>query len=127
MVRLGGLVLTLFASAAIALGSPLCCLVGTGCCGAKTVQATGEPESQCCPHCNKEQPGKPAPGPCDEKKCTCKHDVVSHGSAAEHASLVAVFEVPSVALPAPVTDGAADAAQRALPLSSAPASHPLLL
>jgi hypothetical protein len=126
MVRLGGLVLMLFASAAIALGSPLCCLVGTGCCGIATVE-TAKAERTCCPHCQKEQPEKPEPKPCDQKGCTCKHDVATHGAAGEHVPLVAVFEIPAVAPPAPATRDASTTSHRALPLSSAPASHPLLL
>jgi hypothetical protein len=125
MVRFGGLVLTLFASAAIALGSPVCCLVGTGCCGTKPETAT--PERHCCPHCKKEQPGEPAPKPCDQKNCACKHDVAAHSAAGEHVPLVAVFEIPAIALPAPATNGASTTTARALPLPAAPASHPLLL
>lgn len=129
MVRVFGVVLTLLASAAIALGSPLCCLVGTGCCGARTTTQASEPRRDCCSHCPREEPGKPAPKPCENKKeCTCKHDVATHSAAAaDHAPLVAVGHVPAVTLPAPAASDAVATFHRALPHAPAPTSHPLLL
>ena len=125
MLRLGGLALTILASAAIALGSPLCCLVGTGCCGARAVEAAAKPENRCCSHCKTERPQQPRPA--EKKHCSCKQDVATHATAAEHVPLVAVFELPAPALPERAAEGAASTAHRALPLAQAPASHPLLL
>jgi len=128
MARVLGIVLTLLASASIALGSPHCCLVGTGCCGARTTAQASEPKHDCCSHCPREEPGKPAPKPCEKKECTCKHDVATHSAAAaDHAPLVAVADVPAVALPAPAAADAAATFHRALPHAPARTSHPLLL
>lgn len=128
MARTAGMVLVFLASAAIALGSPLCCLVGTGCCGAKTTVEASDAKHDCCSHCKREEPGKPAPKPCpQEKGCTCESDVATHAAAAEHASFVAVYDVPAVALPERATAGAVATLHRALPPAPARTSHPLLL
>ncbi len=127
MARTAGIVLVVLASAAIALGSPLCCLVGIGCCGAKTTVETSGEKRDCCSHCKRDEPSKPAPNPCDKKDCTCKHDVATHAAAAAHAPFVAVYDVPAVALPARAVDGVAATSHRALPPAPARTSHPLLL
>jgi hypothetical protein len=125
MARTAGIVLFFLASASIALGSPLCCLVGTGCCGTKTAATATETTRDCCSHC--EKPDKPAPKPCEKKDCTCKHDVANHAAAAGHAPFVAVHDVPAVALPEILAAEVAATSHRALPLAPARTSHPLLL
>ncbi len=128
MARVPGIALVFLASASIALGSPLCCLLGTGCCGAKTTATASDAKPDCCSHCTREESKKPAPKPCpQEKGCTCKHDVANHAASAEHAPLVAVFDIPAVALPARAVDGVAATSHRALPPSPARTTHPLLL
>jgi hypothetical protein len=128
MGRVSGVVLTLLASASIALGSPLCCIVGTGCCGTQRTAKASEPRGACCEHCKRDERGTPAPKPCEKKDCTCKHDVATHATAAaDHAPLVAVTDVPAAALPAPATADTAAPFHRAVPPSPARATHPLLL
>lgn len=128
MARMAGIVLVLLASASIALGSPLCCLIGTGCCGAKATVEASEPKHDCCSHGKREEPEKPAPKPCQDKKdCTCKHDVARHATAADHVPLVAVFDVPAVALPERAAADVAATSHRALPLAPVRTSRPLLL
>lgn len=120
---MAGLVLVLLASASIALGSPLCCIVATGCCGSQATAAPAE-KHDCCSHGKKES----APKPGQEKKdCKCRHDVATHGAAAEHMTQVAVLGSATVVLPGlAVADTAADPSHTA-PASHAPLSHPLLL
>jgi hypothetical protein len=127
MARTASALLVLLASASIALGSPLCCLIGTGCCAAGTTVEASKPKHDCCSHCKREQPGKPAPKPCDKKDCTCRHDVATHATAAEHVPLVAVFDVPAVALPERAAADVAATSHRALPLAPVRTSRPLLL
>lgn len=128
MARTAGLVLVLLASASIALGSPLCCLVGTGCCGTKSAATATETTRDCCSHCTRDESTKPAPKPCPQKKdCTCKHDVANHAAAAEHAPFVAVHDVPAVVLPELLAAEVAATSHRALPLAPPRTSHPLLL
>jgi hypothetical protein len=128
MARTAGILLVLLASASIALGSPLCCIVGAPCCGTKSTAEVSKPEDGCCPHCKPEQPNKPAPKPCEEKKgCMCKHDTATHAASAEHVPLVAIFDAPSAALPERAATGTAATSHRASPASPASRSHPLLL
>jgi hypothetical protein len=129
MARTAGVLLVLLASASIALGSPLCCILGASCCGTKMTAEASAQEEQCCPHCKPERPGKPAPRPCEQKKdCLCKHDAATHGAAsAEHAPLVATLDVPAAALPERAANKATATSHRAAPPSPAPRSHPLLL
>ncbi len=129
MARTAGILLVLLASASIALGSPLCCIVGAPCCGTKSTAEASERKDDCCPHCKRGQPEKPAPKPCEEKKgCMCKHDAATHAAAsAEHAPLVAVLDVPAAPLPKRAPTGAAGTFHRVLLGSAAARSHPLLL
>lgn len=128
MARTAGVVLVFFASAAIALGTPLCCLVESGCCGTKTTAEASKPKHDCCSHGKREAPRNPAPKPCEEKKdCSCKPDATTHPAGAGHMPLVAVFEVPAIALPERAAADVGAAQHRAPPLAPARASHPLLL
>lgn len=128
MARMAGILLVLLASASIVLGSPLCCILGASCCGTKaTAEASGSKED-CCPHCKREKPGKPAPKPCEEKKgCMCKHDATHSAASAEHAPLVALVDQPAVTLPEIASKGAVATSARAPEASPASRSHPLLL
>jgi hypothetical protein len=127
MVRAMGLLLVLLASATIALGSPVCCLVGTGCCGAKeqVAEAPVTEHDGCCSHADRPAPAPKAPA--EQKPCVCKHDVSTHTLSAEHAPLVALSDVPAVALPARGATGVAPAAHREAPPAPALPTHPLLL
>lgn len=127
MARTAGTLLVLLASASISLGGPICCLLGTGCGSAQATVAAPESKPDCCPRCKREQPTKPAPKPCEKKDCTCKHDVATHATSADHAPLVAVLDMPLVALPGRAAIDAAPTACHASPGSPAPRSHPLLL
>ncbi|HEX5137264.1 MAG TPA: hypothetical protein VFY93_09845 [Planctomycetota bacterium] len=130
MARTAGIVLVLLAGASIALGSPLCCVLGANCCGSSAVaQASGKSHEGCCSHCRKEQPGKPAPRPCEgEKDCFCKHDTTTHhASSAEHAPLVAILDVAAAALPARAAAEMAAPSVRTPRVPPASRSQPLLL
>lgn len=128
MARTAGILLVLLASASIALGSPLCCIVGAPCCGTKPTSEASERKDDCCPHCKREQPSKPAPKPCEEKKgCMCKHDATHSAASAEHAPLVAVLDVPATPLPERAATETRATVDRTLPTSPASRSHPLLL
>jgi hypothetical protein len=125
MARTAGILLVLLASASIALGSPLCCVLGTGCCG--SAGKTAESDEGCCPHCPAEKPERPEPKPCDKEDCTCKRDVASHApSPSEHVPVVAVLVAPA-ALPAPAGAPATADSTRALPTAPSLRTHPLLL
>jgi hypothetical protein len=127
-MRIAGIPLLLVAVAAIALGSPLCCLLGTGCCGAAQRRVEAQ-EARGCPHCRHEKPQPAKPGkPCEQKGCTCKSDVAPHaGATADHAATVAVVEAPALSLSAPAALRVEVAESRALPASPSRNSHPLLL
>jgi hypothetical protein len=127
MARGAGFVLLLLATATVALGSPLCCVLGSGCCKAPKV-AAAEPERGCCAHCPKKHRDTPAPKPCDDKGCTCKSDVAAHGHApADHVPAIALAEAPALLPPAPAARPGAAAAHRDAPSAPAQRSHPLLL
>jgi hypothetical protein len=128
MARAAAFALLLLATASVALGSPLCCVLGSGCCGKAQRAATAEPERECCPHCPKKDAEAPAPKPCDDKGCTCKSDVASHSHAtADHAQVVALAEAPAPLAPAPAVRTAVAVAHAAAPPAPAHRSHPLLL
>jgi len=127
---MAGIVFVLLTSASIALGSPLCCVLGAPCCGSSaTAQVSGTSHEGCCSCCKKEEPGKPAPKPCENKKdCLCNHDATTHAaSSAEHAPLVAVLDAATVALPARAATEMAAPSLRTLPAPPAARSLPLLL
>jgi len=127
MARVAGIVLVLLASASIALGSPLCCLIGNGCCGAGTTVDASRAKRDCCSHGKRDEPGKPAPKPSQEKNgCQCKH-AATHATVAEHAPFVAIHDVPAMPLPERALEGVATTAHPAPQPSPAPRSHPLLL
>jgi hypothetical protein len=135
-MRTAGILLVLLSSASIALGSPLCCILGTGCCRTKASRGAGDGEevearaekTGGCPHCKEHPPGTPAPKPCPKADgCTCKSDVTGHAPAADHAPLPAVADAVAPALPTPAAATAPATAHRALPPSPAPSPHPLLL
>lgn len=129
MARMAGILLVLLAGALIALGSPLCCILGVACCGARTTTEATPTDASCCPHCKPEQPAEPAPKPCEDKKgCVCKHDVAPHApTSAEYAPLVATFDVPTATLPGRLATRAESAPTRAAPAAQAARSLPLLL
>jgi len=132
MPRLAGILLVLVASASMALGSPVCCLVESGCCGSEHAEEAA-PEEGCCPRCapeKPEKPQKPAPKPCDgDHSCICK----SHTAApAEEAHAVAMPLATAAGLPALAIEAPQAAPAPAAPFRAAPPGHvqltlPLLL
>jgi len=126
MARATGILLVLLASASIALGSPLCCLVGHPCCGTEATAEVRDAPKSCCSNCKKQQPERPAPKPSPEKKgCMCRD--IEHATSAEHVPLVAVLDAPAVESPASVAKDPVAAPHHTPPASHAPRSHPLLL
>ena len=135
MPRPAQILLVLVASACMALGSPVCCLVDSGCCGTEHAEQVA-PEKGCCSHCAPEKPAKPvkpatpAPKPCqDQHSCACK----SHAAAAAvdaHAvatPLAAIADLPVLVLDAPRTAPAPATVSRAAPPGPVQLSLPLLL
>ena len=118
MARLAGILLMLAASAGMALGSPVCCLVESGCCGSGHVEEA-QPEEGRCPHCpaeKPEEPQKPAPQPCDgDHACVCKsHTAVAVDDAHAHAAPLTTPDIPVLAAAAHTAPP--DRVQRTLPL-----------
>lgn len=135
MPRLAGILLVLVASASMALGSPVCCLVESGCCGTEHAEEAALEEGHC-PHCAPEKPAKPvrpaksAPKPCrDQHTCACK----SHAPAAAvdahavAAPLAAIADLPVLLLDAPQTAHVPTAVFRTPPPGHAQLTLPLLL
>lgn len=131
MARLAGILLVLAASASMALGAPVCCLLESGCCGS-THAEEAQPEEGRCPHCPAEkpdQPQKPAPKPCDgDHACVCKsHTAAAVDDAHAHAAPLATLDVPEVVPAAPQAAPAPVAVPRAAPPACVQRTLPLLL
>ena len=127
MARAAGIVLVLLASASIALGSPVCCLVGHPCCGTEATADVRAAPKSCCSHCKKQQTERPAPkpGPAEKKGCMCRD--IEHATSAEHVPLVAVLDAPAIGSSVQTVKDLATTSDDATPASHAPRSHPLLL